>query len=290
MEPTHSAVPSPPLSNSPPPSPIDMSLFLSSKPPSPFDDVSVQSPPTSSSNLDSLQLRRAHSDPPSPLPLDQFMDCFTRQTSPTGLSVTIPFRQVSSDPPSPLPLDQFMDHPTEEAMSPTAPSVSAEIPQKHSDPPSPLPLDEFMDGSALLGITSKYMKSEKRSDNGTPSPTDDADHLAQHPRSVVGDRIVLSSYRRLFDVDGTRWSSLQAAKEPGVRGSHNVLNLYATEIWFKRYHHFWKNPILNWSFVDMPHASLALFKCRSVKPEDISFEKLTAVLLQRETITVRYQL
>ena len=355
MEQTPSAATSHPVSDSTPPSPIDMSFFFASKPPSPLGDPSVQSPPISSSNTASLTLRIAPSDPPSPLPLDQFMDCPTAQGTlpavpsvsgeiglthsdppsplpldqfmdfPTVPSVSGEIRlthsdppsplpldefmdssallgsltdlcvlaescQIHSDPPSPLPLDQFMDFPNAQATSPTAPSVSAEICRKHSDPPSPLPLTQFMDESTLLAITSGHVRSEEQSINRTTGPPDSIGHLPQHARSVLDDRILLLSYRRVFDVDGTRWSSLYASKEPGVDWSRNVLNLFASEIWFKRYHHFWKNPILNWSFVDMPHASLKLCKRRSVNSEDISFEKLTAVLLQRETFTVRHQL
>ena len=188
-----------------------------------------------------------------------------------------------SDPPSPLPLEEFMDPVTDIATSCYRNSNSVPPHLPHSVPPSPLPLEEFMDTSTGT-LTSHWdsLHSASRVEKGSINDAPSNDGL--------GDQILMWSHRKLFNVGGRRQSSLYASQEPGVGWSRNILNLFATEIWFKRYNNFWKNPLVEWSFVDMPHASLRLCKPRKVNPHDVSFERLTAMLIHNAATTVRTNL
>ena len=102
------------------------------------------------------------------------------------------------------------------------------------------------------------------------------------------DALLSSTVRRLLDNDGRRWSPLEASEEPGVHWSYDVRNLFATEIWFKRYHTFWNNPVIHWDLVDMPHGSLRLAKPRLMEREDLSVDSFLKILLQQKTVMVCY--
>ena len=287
------------LSHSDPPSPLPLDEFMDnftdllesalprptrSDPPSPIPLAEFMEDPTNLVGTSSCDhpaiapICLSHSDPPSPLPLDEFMDDFT------DLLESASPRPNHSDPPSPLPLDEFMDDFTDLAARAPDCLESAPLPSTRSDPPSPISLSEFMEDPTDLEGTSPDNVSEGAvRSKGTPASRTSSSRLGH---DTTGDQILMCSHRKLFDTDGKRWSSLYASQEPGVGWSSDVLNLFATEIWFRRYSTFWRNPIMNWSFVDMPHASLKLCKPRVVKPEDISFAKLTSMLLQHTTITV----